>query len=659
MSNVDLMPEFRANLPRTGHNLSHDLAFTATTAHLLPVFHDFVNAGETVTLGFDFNLRTQPLEAAAMSKIKCHTEYFFVPMQLLYQGFSDWYYGIREEFSSRFSINGDLADFKLPVIDLGGLFSTLYTNRSAITLGSGNQRVYPGESVAKSAYRLFDMFGIRPQKIANGNIDRSLGFVFPYQLLAYNCIYQYYYRLDSRERFQPNSFNVDYYFNSYVISYTDFAKYALLHRRPCDSDYFKDIKVSPIVDVLNLNDKYKLSAATDYLTRKYQVQDGSIGRWSPDVNPFDTSIDASQSIRTQFGFTSDEQDQRVLNSDVNLSVGVNGKYVDDGTGNDSSGDTLNFDGGDFVYYNPDTLSTETSVHSHGLSGDVDVYLPGNYLDIGTANIRAMFASEKLWSVTGRAKKNYDDQTLAHFGYKVQHDPKHKISCFGHDVTDISIGEVISTSNTSSGGSGSPLGEIAGKGYGAQGNRRHKFTAPCHGVIMAIFSIVPEIYYEGTFGKWNKLSAREDLYTPEYDHLGMQPLFGYESSFSAAQLDPSQILGWQYRYEQWKRRYNRATSIFSTQSGGSLSSWFHTEKPYHASDDSQDLDSANTASYEPFLHRPNQLNDLFLYGYTTTWSETYETYPYSIYEGDPFVISSHIDCVKVSTMSDYSLPRLDA
>ena len=40
------------------------------------------------------------------------------------------------------------------------------------------------------------------------------------------------------------------------------------------------------------------------------------------------------------------------------------------------------------------------------------------VDIRYANIRAMFANEKLWSITGRAKKHYDDQTLAHFGFEV-------------------------------------------------------------------------------------------------------------------------------------------------------------------------------------------------------------------------------------------------
>ena len=64
MPKIDQMPDYQAQLGRTGHSLSHDLSFTSTCGHLLPVFHDFLNAGETVTLGFDFNLRTQPLEAA-------------------------------------------------------------------------------------------------------------------------------------------------------------------------------------------------------------------------------------------------------------------------------------------------------------------------------------------------------------------------------------------------------------------------------------------------------------------------------------------------------------------------------------------------------------------------------------------------------------------
>lgn len=657
MSKVDLMPEYRANLPRTGHSLSHDLAFTATTAHLLPVFHDFLNAGESVTLGFDFFIRTQPLEAAAMSKIKCHTEYFFVPMQMLYQGFSDWYYGIREQFSSRFSVNGELGEFKLPKLNLSDVENELFTNRAAAYLGYANLRVQTGECVGKSAYRFFDILGIPPHRIARGVTDKSLGNIFPYQILAYNCIYQNYYRLDTRELFVPDSFNVDQYFSTGTISHANFAKYCLLHRRPYDNDYFKDIKVSPIVDGLNLNNKSTLQVASQFLTRGSQLQQGYPGTSSS--GPFDDHFGINNRIATQFGFTQREYADTVDVDFSNFGVGYNNLYQN--ANEHSSFQTR----GNAVFDNAGHLSRDidgsetVSEHNHSLTGYASVDIPTDLIDIGTANIRAMFASEKLWSVTGRAKKNYDDQTLAHFGFKVPHDPKHQISCFGHDVTDISIGEVISTANT--GASGSPLGEIAGKGYAAQGNQRHKFTAPCHGVVMAIFSIVPEIYYDDTFAKWNKISDRDDLYTPEYDHLGMQPLFGYEAGYSPAQSDPAQILGWQYRYEQWKRRYNRCTSIFSSSiaGGGSLSSWFHTEPSFQGTISEGVLDSPNTASAASFLTLPNALNDIFLYGYVTNWSSQYESTPYAIYEGDPFVVSSHIDCVKVSTMSDYSLPRLDA
>ena len=161
MAKIDQMPEYRANLPRTGHNLSHDFGFTCAPAHLLPVFHDFVNAGETVTLGFDFNLRTQPLDSAAMSKLKTHTEYFFVPMQLLYQGFSDWYYGIREEFSSRFSVNGELANFTLPTLDLKKVMKHIYDQAAYTYWSSGNLRVQLQESAAINGYRFFDMLGFR------------------------------------------------------------------------------------------------------------------------------------------------------------------------------------------------------------------------------------------------------------------------------------------------------------------------------------------------------------------------------------------------------------------------------------------------------------------------------------------------------------------
>ena len=41
MPRIDEMPEYRAKLGKSVHDLSHKFGFTATVGHLLPVFHDF------------------------------------------------------------------------------------------------------------------------------------------------------------------------------------------------------------------------------------------------------------------------------------------------------------------------------------------------------------------------------------------------------------------------------------------------------------------------------------------------------------------------------------------------------------------------------------------------------------------------------------------
>ena len=108
-------------------------------------------------------------------------------------------------------------------------------------------------------------------------------------------------------------------------------------------------------------------------------------------------------------------------------------------------------------------------------------------------------NEKLAMITGRARKTYDAQVLAHFGVKVPHDPKHDIAFIGQDTYDLKVGEVTSLSSTSEAG----LGDLAGKGLGSGQSKGHKFTAPCHGIVMTIFSIEPKKRY---FGEYNRINA---------------------------------------------------------------------------------------------------------------------------------------------------------
>lgn len=616
MPRIDEMPQYRARLSRTTHDLSHKFGFTATVAHLLPVFHDFLQAGETVELGFNYNLRTQPLASAAMVDIKSHVEYFFVPAFLLYEPFGQMFYDLNDQHSSNFPkpVNSQNIQSDLPVLDFSDFLAEMQASDTT-TVGF--------EEWICHCYRLFDMLGYNNTHMnSSGVSDNWNPNVFPYPILAYNCIYQYYYRLDNRERFNQMVFNWDKYYNTAVvdnsnlgISWQDLIR---LYYRPKDSDYFTDIKVSPIVDVLNLNSKTSLVAANDWLDLSSNPQAAAL---SANSGIYSTEVQAMSG-------------SGVTGSPVYPDVDVEQSHLaTPGSPNWAMGTQAN----SYVYgnaVNANKIQIQTP-HTHSL-GSVSAVL-------STANVRALFASEKINSITGRARKHYDDQVLAHLGYKVPHDPKHEISCFGHDRGLIHIGEVISTADTANAG----LGEIAGKGYGSLQTKPHKFTAPCHGVVMAILSFVPDVTYAKTYQKCNAVTDRNSFYQPEFDSLGMQPLFGYESDITDF-ANRSRIVGWQYRYEQWKRRYNRVTKAFA--GVGNLDSWMLDFDAPHAAN------VANTDNYEEYLHSPAELNQIMLVNYIDSLPGADETH---VYDGDPFVIDGFVHCKKVSTMSDYSLPRLDA
>ena len=289
--------------------------------------------------------------------------------------------------------------------------------------------------------------------------------------------------------------------------------------------------------------------------------------------------------------------------------------------------------------------------------------------VTSSGLRRMFAVEKLARVIGRAKMDYDSQVLAHFGFKVPHDVKHQLSHLKTQHSIIHIGEVISTADTyssgSGGSSGSALGAIGGKGYGIikSGDRPFKFTAPCDGVIMCTFSAVPRLRYYGTFDKQNVLTNRVSFYQPEFDKLGMQPIYHYEAfHFRSSSSDNSNRLGWQFRYEQWKRKYDRVSEAFALPSNyGQLnqnSAWVVSLSPYATVNDLSGASSYGVGwSNAGLVCKPTELNSAMVVPYTTQWNTAYLTNPQTMFYTDPFICQFRANVKKVSVMSAYGEPDL--
>ena len=99
----------------------------------------------------------------------------------------------------------------------------------------------------------------------------------------------------------------------------------------------------------------------------------------------------------------------------------------------------------------------------------------------------------------------------------------------------------------------------------------RFDSKEHGLILGIFSVVPECDYSSSMlDKFNTKFNREDYYQPEFADLGKQPVDPYE--FSTEYFNPRQVspMGYINRYAEYKTKVDKVHGEFSP--SGSLDAW---------------------------------------------------------------------------------------
>lgn len=626
---LSIKPEHKAQLPRTGHPTSQSFGFTSSTGMILPVFYDFLRAGESVHYEGTLFSRSQPMVTAAMADVDVYVDWFFVPAQMLLLNIGSMMWMTNDMISSAVDPI-TTQEGLLPVVNINDNMDIIMGYNSAgygaswyDVLGArGEDNRF--DCVGSSVFRLFNHLGLNPNGIFHKDMSGGYNFqhdpvnpnIFPMFLLAYQAIYQDYFRIDSRERRDIFSFNLDSYENTQgtPFSIAEFQVFKLRYR-PYHQDYFTGVNPTPIMDSVNM-------------------------------------MGSSNSV---IGPSPSEVLQRIDNY---LGVGRN-NYIDysPDLGNSSVVNHSSLPSGSPAFAginNPDAVNVRMAYNLNS-TADVSKYANPN---ISTANIRSMFAVEKLLRITGRARKDYDSQVLAHLGFDVPHDVKHELTHLGCDKAMLHIGEVVSTADTHVGATGAALGSISGKGYVNIRGKRRKFTAPCDGVFMAVYSAVPRVRYFGTYDKLNNFVDRLSFYQPEYDKLGAQPLYSFEAEAGVAGISSTRI-GWQYRYEQYKRKYDRVTEAFANNVYGGISgsvnqysAWVLGRLPYKQNGSIVNL------TFDDFLCPPTALDNIMVMPYSTQWSSDFIEKPWLIFARDPFINDFRCHCTKVSTMSRYGEPPLD-
>lgn len=220
-----------------------------------------------------------------------------------------------------------------------------------------------------------------------------------------------------------------------------------------------------------------------------------------------------------------------------------------------------------------SVSTRSNENLHLVSPGVEIQ--ANSIGVNTQSIRSAFALEKLLQITQRAGKTYAEQIKAHFGYEVSEGRDGRVNYLGGFDSNIQVGDVTQMSGTTASPEqgvsikhGGYLGRVTGKAQGS-GSGHIEFDAKEHGVLMCIYSLVPDMQYDATrIDPFVTKLSRGDFFIPEFENLGMQPLQTRFISDSGKQTE--RFKGWQPRYSEYKTALDINHGQFAN--GQPLSYW---------------------------------------------------------------------------------------
>ena len=603
-------PSHVAQIGYNGFNMEQIVDFTSSTGMLLPIYFDILNPGDKVKCNAFAKVRTQPLSAPAEFEARVRLDWFAVPIEQIYKYFGDMYYNIQDidssfvnsgviqngYFPSRFPYfnwRASNSGYKLWYNLFLDMYQDYHEDDTVKDFG------FTGEAgilqKLNGYLRVMDCLGLPVSDMFTKEDISDQDFSFtPLLACVYQKIYFDYYRLSDREANDPHSYNLDKYFVQGTNLLTTNA----------DIDLFR-LRYIP----------YK----KDFFTNKF-------------VSPIQGTADIGSAKRNVQQFN-------MWLSNTSFSTSI-------------------FDSG-ADYSTVDSPVKPTTVYGsstgEGLSGDAD-FTAGSF---NAANIHALFAMEKALEITRRSAKHYDAQTLAHWGVEVPKGIAGEVIYLGSQTQPFVVGDVVSTAATED----EELGTLAGKGYSApsadgSNNKPITFESNCHTILMCVYSVQPtNRYTQRGIDKLNCYIQWSDFLHPEYDNLGMQPLFPYQISIYGQWQNED--YDWQYSFSELKIKANRVFG--NVHNDGTLSDWV------------PQIDAKNeampTTILESFWCRPDFLNGSLAYKYGLNWLfESYEgggqtNYRFKenfyalLYERDPLINSVAFECVKSSKMSKYGLMNL--
>lgn len=488
------IPEAHANLQRNAFDLGNGELFTSPLGMLLPISFREVNPNEHVEIHPELYARTMPLNTAAFVRIKQNLEFFFVPYRLLWSRSTQFF--PRTDYGTTTALSPYAPTYN-PKIGLSTFAKFILNDTNSTTHITDDL----GYQLRFGAVRLLDFLGYGDfspylDSSTSSPISNSIPNIF--KLLAYQKIYQDFYRNDVLEAQDLSSYNVDSLYESTIGNGS--------------SDYLVDsTNVSFLSKLLRI--RYR-NLRSDYFTSSRGSFSGA--SWmssvvSPILMP---SITGSSSYGLEGFPTSGFQSSGTPQSDPgSLQGGIR-------------------------------MNTQYSSSTRAVVG------------FSVANLRSAYALDKLYDSMSRAKDGcYAHQMKARFGVDPNLDDYHCRYLGGTD-SPLQIGEVFGTAENNLGDIGGK-----GTSYNKGDVIKYDVKEHGVIIAIQSFTIDSD-YEANGLDRTNAKTTFSDYLQPEFSDLGYQPVYSYELDSPINQSAQTVgIFGYNSRYEEYKTSYNRVHGIF--------------------------------------------------------------------------------------------------
>lgn len=552
------MKDVKNHVHRSGFDLSRRNCFTAKVGEILPVMCEEVLPGDKWRIDIREFMRTAPVQTASFGRVRQYYDFYFVPYSLLWDKFDAWVMQTKNAYHSK-SLVAPADEFSSQPYMLMGDYLSYLTRyeKSSSTSYPGIYRDYAGSldnSVEESSVWSPSYYGIAKLLSYFGYpLNRAVGLsedlaVNPFPLLAYQKIYQDYFRFAQWEDAAPWTYNLDYILSENQLKIdidsltSSFSSHSptMFTLRYCsyDKDYFNGLLPSP---------QYGDTALAGPLLGQIP------GRLQLDL---DNRLQSASDVPLVF------RPQQAGGRQITLQGSQNTGY-----------------------------SRVTQNAIFGVDNDNEFYTNG----ISVLMLRQAEALQKWKEITLSGSPDFKEQLEKHWNVRVSNDNSFLCRYLGGMASDIDISEVI---NTNLDGETSEA-SIAGKGISAA-NGHIEFDSHQYGLIMCVYHAKPVIEWEfnSVMPRLLTKTKATDYAIPEFDNIGMQSVIRGEFLYNAAS-GWSEPIGYAPRYIEYKTSFDRSNGAFNT----TLAPWIIP----HSLSSSAD---GNDLTYKSFKVGADVLDNMF-------------------------------------------------